>query len=455
MIIFIKNQNSMLRKLLFIFFFLYSFTTYSQSGFQIEKGRSKVTIPFQLINNLIFIQVQMNGEELTFLLDTGVEETILFSLHEENQVVLNQVEAIKLKGLGSSEAIDGYKSSGNSIKIKHLIDANHTVYVVLDSEFNFSSNVGIPVNGILGYHFFKNHLVEIDYQRKKITVYPDNSKIIQKLERKFTKDSISIELSKPYVFKKIANKATTQLSKLLIDTGNSDAVWIFNNQKGKIPSSDVFFQDFLGRGFNGNVYGKRSRIDEIQFGNHRFKNVLASFPDSTSTQGVSKVVNRVGSVGGEILSRFTIVLDYRNKAIYTKQNISIDNPFNFNMSGIEVEHAGIEWKQNAHQFSSEGNTLSTTSDYYSTKKSGKQNLKSHFSLLPIFKITSVRPNSEAAKVGLQAQDKIIQINNRKSSTLTIQKIHDLLKSEEGKVINFVIERNEIKYKFKIKLRKML
>jgi hypothetical protein len=36
----------------------------------------KAVIPFKLINNLIFIPVNINGANLTFMLDTGVAETI-------------------------------------------------------------------------------------------------------------------------------------------------------------------------------------------------------------------------------------------------------------------------------------------------------------------------------------------------------------------------------------------
>ena len=109
-----------LRTLLFFLFF--SVYTFSQSDFQINNLKNKVTIPFQLINNLIFIPVTLNGEELTFLLDTGVEQTILFSLDDKDEVKLFEVEKLKLKGLGSKDAIDSYKSSKNKLQVKtHLL----------------------------------------------------------------------------------------------------------------------------------------------------------------------------------------------------------------------------------------------------------------------------------------------------------------------------------------------
>jgi hypothetical protein len=52
-----------------------------------SKEVNKVKIPFS-INNLVFIPINVNGVELTFLLDSGVKETILFSLEEKNEISL-------------------------------------------------------------------------------------------------------------------------------------------------------------------------------------------------------------------------------------------------------------------------------------------------------------------------------------------------------------------------------
>jgi hypothetical protein len=47
------------------------------------------------------------------LLDTGVEQTLIFSLDDKDEVKLFDLEKLKLNGLGSTDAIDSYKSSKN------------------------------------------------------------------------------------------------------------------------------------------------------------------------------------------------------------------------------------------------------------------------------------------------------------------------------------------------------
>lgn len=436
-----------------LFFLLLSVHGFSQSEFQINNLKNKVVIPFKLINNLIFIPVSINGEQLTFLLDTGVEQTILFSLDDKDEVKLFEVEKLKLRGLGSKEAIDSYKSSGNKVEIKDFVDYKHEIYVVLDQEFNFSSHVGIPVNGIIGSNFFRKHIVEINYDKKKVIVYNHNQKKVDKrLQENFVKNAITIEDEKPYCISNIKTNEQTIPSKLLVDTGNSDAVWVFLNKTDKIKLPENNIQDYLGRGFSGNVYGKRARMSSFEFGNKTFYNPLITFPDSTSLKSVNFVPNRVGSLGSEIISRFTIVFDYLNNAVYTKPSKRINDPFNFNMSGIEVEHAGLEWVEEAvDERVISGIKIYTDKTPYKIQ----DNLKIHFTLKPVFKIASVRVDSEAEKAGLKVGDRILKINRQAGHWLSIQIINELLKSEEGKPIEIEVVRDSKIFKFNFQLKNII
>lgn len=78
------------------------------------------------------------------------------------------MEKIKFSGLGGSLSIDGLKSDRNTARIGEvMVNTSMSLYVILDEEFNISSHVGIPVNGVIGYHFFKDHPIVIDYMSKK------------------------------------------------------------------------------------------------------------------------------------------------------------------------------------------------------------------------------------------------------------------------------------------------
>lgn len=439
-----------MKKRAILFLFIFSLSMKSQSSFEFELGITKAVIPFELINNLIFIPVNVNGVKLNFLLDSGVEETILFSLGDKEEVSFSTVEKIKLRGLGSNEHIEGLKSSNNNLAFHGLSDSNHTVYIVLDQDFNFSSHIGIPVNGIIGYHFFKNNLVEINYDRKKIMVYKESKKIHKKTERKFSALPMTLELNKPYVVTGVVQQQTEIQAKLLIDTGNSDAIWLFHDKSEQILLPEKNFEDFLGRGFSGDIHGKRGRISQLDLGSFEFRNPIAAFPDSVSIRNIKMVGDRVGSIGGEILKRFTVVFDYTNKILFLKKASHFNLPFQYNMSGIELQHSGLQWVQETVQLQ----TIPTNVYDVDTDKN-KNNFKYKFVLKPIYTVANVRKDSPAERSGLKKGDIILSINKAKAYRFSLQQINSILKSEEGKVMELGVARNSQILKFSFRLKSIL
>ncbi len=437
-----------MKKILLLFFmFFCAFFTWAQEGFLFENKTEKIKISFQLINNLVIIPIKVNGIELNFLLDSGVEETILFSLDDTKEITFANTQKITLRGLGSQDAIEGLKSENNILEIGNLKSRNHLLYIVLNQEFNLSSHLGVPVNGIIGYSFFKNNLIKINYETRKIIVYKDNVKIQDKIAKNFTEIPISIEKFKPYLESNLEFENTTLKAKLLIDTGNTDAIWLFQNKLKNIKTPTKNFDDYLGMGFSGEVLGKRSRITSFSMANFEFKNPIIAYPDSTAIQNVKLVPNRLGSVGGEILKRFTVVFDYTNQNLFLKKNNQYNNPFAYNKSGLEIQHSGLQWiQETVHLQTSPLANKNDPEPIYVN-----QNFKYKFELKPIYAIASVRKNSQAALAGLQKNDIIISINKKLAYQFSLQKINDLLRSEDQDWLTFVVERDSQLLKFRFQL----
>ncbi|MFH6943195.1 PDZ domain-containing protein [Flavobacterium sp. FlaQc-50] len=437
-----------MKKYIVLFFGLLTpFLLNAQNDFMIENQRSKVTIPFKLINNLIFIPIKVNGVELNFLLDSGVEETILFSMDERQEVHFNNVEKIKLRGLGGDEEIEGLKSTNNVLETHGLKSINQLLYIILDQEFNLSSHIGIPVNGIIGYKFFKNNLVEINYQKKKVTIHLNNEKTRKRLEKKFETIPITIERSKPYIQSTAVVDGVDIPAKLLIDIGNSDAFWVFENDKIKLPTKN--FPDFLGKGFSGDIEGHRAKISKFSIADFEFKNPIVSFPDSTSVRNVKMVPGRIGSLGGEVLKRFTVVLDYADQKLFLKKNSKFSEPFTYNKSGITVQHNGLQWVQETVHLE----TVQVTSSLGEMEANARKgnDFRYKFSLKPVFEIVNIRKFSAAEKCGLMKGDIIVSINSVLPYKYSLQQINALLKSEDDIWITLEVERNSLILKFKFKL----
>lgn len=427
--------------------FLFLFTgVFAQEGFRVQK-KPKAVIPFKLINNLIFVPLNINGAELTFLLDSGVNETILFSL-DNKEVNFNDVEKVKFSGLGESKDIEGLRSVNNKVFIgKDYADLQHTVSIILDETINFSSHVGIPVHGIIGYQFFANHAVQIDYNRKKITVYEDRKNLDKKLKN-FSDFPITIEGNKPYIMAGIEQKHDKTDSKMLIDLGNSDALWLFPTLIENFSYNRPNIDDYLGQGFNGSIYGKRSRIHRLYLGDFMFEKPLTAMPDEYSIQNLKLVPGRKGSVGSEVLRRFTVVFDYPKESIYLKKNQNYRDPFTFNKSGLDIQHDGMTWESDVikvetkkQNFSSDGTNVYNASE----------NFKYNFVLKPQYSISGCRKDSPCDVAGLLKGDRILRINRKKLSEMTLQEINEILKENDGTKLLFTIDRKGVEKKLTLTL----
>ncbi|WP_395056396.1 aspartyl protease family protein [Flavobacterium sp.] len=438
-----------MKKFYLLLFILFTVLSFSQEGFQFSTHKKKIKVPFELINNLIIIPVSVNQVKLNFLLDTGVENTVLFSLDNVDSLKFKHIEKIKISGLGSGNTIDAFHSKKNDFTVSGFGDNNHEIYIILDQEINFSSHLGIPVHGIIGYEFFKNNFIEINYSRKILNIYKNSQDFSINKLKQYDEIPISLELQKPYI------KTLTKLNdkdiktKLLVDSGGSDALWLFED-KVNILSPKKYFIDFLGRGFSGNIYGKRSRIEKIQIGKHEISYPTISFPDSLSLQNANMVEGRNGSIGGEILKRFDVLFDYPNKKMYIKKNTNFDEPFNYNMSGIEIQHNGLQWIKEEVELKPK-----FVNTEFAVIEDREKSIKYNFSLKPVYEVSNVRDDSPGANAGIRKGDTIRKINRNWAFKYKLKDITELLQSEEGKIIYMEVERNGIIIKVRFELKKIL
>ena len=112
-------------------------------GYFLPKGQKFEKIKFELINNLIIIPVEINGAELTFILDSGVSKPILFNLSQSDSIPINNVSEVTIRGLGTGEPMKALSSKSNIFRLGDVRNFSQDLYVVLDREINFSTSLGI------------------------------------------------------------------------------------------------------------------------------------------------------------------------------------------------------------------------------------------------------------------------------------------------------------------------
>lgn len=403
--------------------------------YDLPTGQKHQKLKFQLINNLIIIPVEVNGNELSFVLDSGVNKPILFNITDQDSLQINNVSEITIRGLGEGEPIKALSSRGNTFKIKSIENQNQLLYVVLDKGLNFSPSLGIPIHGIIGYDLFRDFIVDVNYGSKIIKFY-DPKYYAYGSNKKGETLPLSIIKRKAYLNAHVFMDNFDNVPvRLLVDTGSSDAIWLFEDEDIGIP--DLNYDEFLGKGLSGNIFGKRTKVNSIKLGSFALRDAKAAFPDEKSFGAIKNLGNRNGSVGGEVLKRFNIVFDYTNQKITLRKNGNYKSPFHYNLSGITLQHDGVRYI--SERITDGRGVVKENEDSFGNVQILFEQ-KTRLSLVPEIVVSGIRAGSPAESAGLREGDVILAVNGKSIHKYKIQEIMYMLDEREGKRIRVLIER---------------
>lgn len=440
------------RVLLILLFFCAAGFSFSQEKFIVQNKKHSDKVKFKLINNLIILPIEINGVTLSFLLDTGVSKPIIFSfLNVSDTLKIKNTNKIFLRGLGEGNSVEALRSKNNVLKIGDAIKLNQDLYAIYDANLDFGPRLGIPVHGIIGYDIFKDLIVEINYSNAYIRLTEPKSFEYKKCN-KCEQLNLEFYKYKPYISAEVQFKNSNRIPvKLLIDSGGSDALWLFEDRNLGIESSDKYFKDFLGYGLSGSVYGKRSKIESFSLKSFTLKNVNVAFPDSVYTLHARKFKDRNGSLVSNILKRFNVIIDYQRAIITLKKNGYFKEKFSYNKSGIVLAHDGFRLvKEIDNKISNKKAGLIENNDSFkSTRILVNPDFK--ISLKPAYTIVELIENSPAQKAGLQYGDIVLAINNLSTYKFSLQKLTKIFHGDIGKTIRLKVERNGKILNFEFKL----
>lgn len=429
---------------LLLMFCLCNYFAFAQAELVFPEG-AKGKIPFEWKSNLIIIPVSIQGVELNFLVDTGVGHTLIFDNHKAQQLGFNQDQPYLLRGLGDQPALEAYRVKIDQLSIGDFYLKKLTALVLPESEFILSKRVGTHIDGIIGHDLFEHYAVLIDYPRKYLKINPVKAQKRWK-KKKIVPLPIHFYKRKPYLQLTIPQLGQAALSgNFLIDTGLSDALWLFSKELDFEKTPPVF-EDFLGTGINGDVYGERGKIPSLVLGKTILNEIKVAYPAPKTFATLSLEQNRLGSIGAELLSRFRVLIDYPNQQLMLKPTFKTTDPFYYNLSGMELAYEGVQMvKQRLPSVERKGNTGNNGIEILLQER---YQLSFHSAL----KVTYVRPQSPAQLSGVRAGDILMQINGKKVHHMSLEKVLSILQKEPGEKIKLTVNREDHLQKFTFYLR---
>jgi hypothetical protein len=398
---------------LFVASMIISNAAYAQTSMvhlRFQKARMKrIDIKFELIHNLMIVPVFINDSDtMKFILDTGVSHTMVTSLKGTYGTSFNFAREINLMGLGSGEEVTAYHSFGNIIELPGVIGFNHNV-IILKEEFDYlSQGLGTQIHGLLGFDVFDSFVVEIDYKSRKMTLYDPKFYHRRRRDNLLKKSEIvemEIVRRKPFINATVVDDNNQSINaRLLVDSGASHAITLFTSASEQVEVPDNSIYTFVGVGLSGDIYGHIGRAKRFDIGSFKFKKPLITYPDEESVQISNYENDRSGSIGADILKRFTVVFDYTGGEMLLKPNSFYKSEFAYNLSGIDL-----------------------TTPYPD---------------IPIYQVTKIRKGSPAWIAGLAVGDQIVTINGIETTEYELSNLVQMLQSKAGRTVRVGVKRED-------------
>jgi hypothetical protein len=326
--------------------------------------------------------------------------------------------ALRLKLVGEDEGsgigektVEAGLVKGLSLGLPGVELRDQTLYAApLDS---LEPAAGRPVGGLLGYDFFNRFVVEIDYTARVVNLYdPVNYRYSGSGE------SIPITLERNHAFARasiLSSKGSIIEGKFLIDTGGARAVDLtapFVEMHELLSDDQRTIPGFVA-GIGGQINLRIGRLKSLQLGHYVVKAPIVGF--SRATKGASASSEMDGIIGGDLLSRFKVILDYSRQRMILEPNARFARSDEYDMSGTRLIAGDSKFKT--------------------------------------FKVQRIIENSPAIDAGLREGDVIFKIDGSPAAKLTLERMRQMFK-QPGRSYVLSVKRGDEVIQTKIKLRRL-
>ena len=276
------------------------------------------TLPFELrSDNRIYLKCRVNeSDSLVFMFDTGAEPMVI------NQDILGKKTSMNFDG-----EVTNVGTNGTS-KIKKSTNNTFSFGGILTDSISFVAIPygDVPFDGVLGSTFMKRYVIEINYQKKKMSFYDPktyrcNDKTYEKIKIQFYNQ---LPLAEGFI---IVNGRKLK-GKYELDTGSDGGLIIstpFTSKYDLIHKfKPVAHSTSLGSDGTKNK-APLVILSEIGIADKHFYAIPATL--STSDAGVSAYKRLSGMFGNGFLKRFDMIIDLSHSQIFITPNNLIHTPY--------------------------------------------------------------------------------------------------------------------------------
>ncbi len=361
---------------------------------------------FTMLNGgVILVRAGVNdyADSLNFILDTGSGGISLDSATVKDLGIPITPSEKTIKGIGGIRKVSFLNNA--TLRLPGLAVENLNFHV---NDYEILTSVyGIKIDGIIGYSFFSQYIVNINYDFLQINVfskgeykYPSGGFMLYPMFTALPMQSLQFTDDRKFV-QRFYLDTGAGLNFLLSESYLNDSAVLKKRRKPPVVTQ--------AEGVGGKMSMRLTTIKELKVGPYRFRWVPTYlFKDEYNVTNYPFVG---GLLGNDILRRFNITFNYAKQQVHILPNLHFKDEFDYAYSGLSV--------------------------YFIDEK---------------IVVDDVVPASPAEKAGFKKEDIIVAINNNTSNNIQAYKT---IMQTLGQKLKFLVIRDGMPMMLSMKPRSIL
>jgi hypothetical protein len=344
-------------------------------------------IPFETDGGHVFVLGRVQGSEPVWLtIDTGASGCLLDAEFASSVGLEASGQAT---AAGPAGEVQGAYVRGASVTLPG-IELRVATAQTMPLEF-LSRGCGRRIVAILGYEFFDELVVELDYATRSMRLHDSDEFAYAGAGQSIP---ITMRSRQPYVRAVLETATAKSLAgEFVIDLGSAATLALaheFDVQHGILAASGPALHESAG-GVGGRFDMDVARIVALRLGSFTITKPVTLFPGGRMTEEGS-----AGNIGAGALKRFRVIIDYARNRMILEPTGRLADPDEYDMSGLSILGVGTN---------------------YDT-----------------IRVRQVADDSPASKAGIKRDDIIDRINGRPVAELGFVGLRDALRHDGAELM---------------------
>lgn len=362
---------------------------------------SLAVLPFELVENRLRVPVSVDDAgPFPFIVDSGAGATVL-DWHLADSLGLEPRVTASTRGAGPGRMRVGRSEPAAVTMGPVRLSSGRAVTMPLDSALRPWN--GSRTGGVVGYPFFRNHVVEIDFEGRFLRIWPADARV--ELPGAL---EVPLDVERPWAHVEAEIHlpgAGPRDARLIVDTGASDALYLttrWTRREGLTGRLSDAPKVSVGAGIGGEARLRARRIDSLRVGP-----LVVRRPVALMSEDEALDLDTDGILGTEILRRYRVILDYPRERMLLFPGTDSARVDQVSLAGLVI------WAPEAW-----------------TRGGGA----------PV-RVREVRPRSAAERAGLEPGDRIVRLDGRSVTASDLDRARQRLRSGPGETVSLSVERD--------------